>query len=302
MSSFVFARFVRYFDAVSRFGSIRKAAEHLSVSPSAIDRQLLHAEDELRVRLFERLPRGLRLTASGEILIDAIRRWQHDFKRVKFEIEGLRGLRRGEVRLAVAEGPAVEFVPNTLASFIRDHPNISHRVVVAGSEDVRDLVLEGKVDVGLSFNPQEVPALRIERAVKFRLGAVVPPNHPFAGLKSVKLSDCAQHPVIIPDEATSLRHVVDSAVAKTKINLRAVVTASSIALMKAMVAEGCGVGLLTSLDASLEIRSGKLVYVPLSDKAITPSSLSLIVAAERQLAVASILLTRYFAVAMDELT
>jgi DNA-binding transcriptional LysR family regulator len=58
MSSFVFARFVRYFDTVSRVGSIRKAAQQLSVSPSAIDRQLLHAEDELRVRLFERLPRG----------------------------------------------------------------------------------------------------------------------------------------------------------------------------------------------------------------------------------------------------
>jgi hypothetical protein len=67
MSTFVFSRFARYFDAVARLGSIRRAAEQLAVSPSAIDRQLSHAEDELGARLFERLPRGLRLTASGEM-------------------------------------------------------------------------------------------------------------------------------------------------------------------------------------------------------------------------------------------
>ena len=301
MSTFVFSRFARYFDAVARLGSIRKAAEQLAVSPSAIDRQLLHAEDELGVRLFERLPRGLRLTASGEILIDALRRWQHDFSRVKFEIEGLRGLRRGEVRLAVAEGAAMEFVPATLASFVRDHPNISHRVIVAGSEAVGRLVLEGKVDVGLAFNPLIIPGLRIERAVRFRIGAVVLPGHPFAALKSIKLSECTQLPLVLPDETMSLRQVIDAAVGKSKINLRAVVTASSIALMKSLIAEGCGVGLLTNLDAAPEMRSGKLVHVPLADKTVAPSALSLIVAAERQLAVASVLLMRYFAVAMDDL-
>lgn len=301
MSSFVFSRFARYFDTVARLGSIRKAAENLAVSPSAIDRQLLHAEDELGVRLFERLPRGLRLTASGEILIDALRRWQHDFQRVKFEIEGLRGLRRGEVRLAVTEGAAMEFVPATLASFVRDHPNISHRVVVAGSDAVSSLVLEGKVDVGLAFNPRPVPALRVERAVKFRIGAVLPPGHPLAASKSVRLADCAQLPIVLPEETISLRQVIDAAIAKSKLGLRAVVTADSIALMKSMIAEGCGVGLLTSLDAAPEIRAGKLVYVPLADRIIAPSSLSLIVAAERQLAIASVLLMRYFAVAMDDL-
>lgn len=75
MSRFIFARFTRYFDEVARHGSIRKAAEELSVSASAIDRQLLQAEEAFGVALFERLPRGVRLTAAGEILIYGVRRW-----------------------------------------------------------------------------------------------------------------------------------------------------------------------------------------------------------------------------------
>jgi DNA-binding transcriptional LysR family regulator len=65
----VFSPFIRYFDEVARQGSIRKAADRLNVAPSAVNRQILKLEDELGAPLFERLPRGLRLTAAGEILI-----------------------------------------------------------------------------------------------------------------------------------------------------------------------------------------------------------------------------------------
>jgi DNA-binding transcriptional LysR family regulator len=61
-----FSRFLRYFMAVGRLGSIRKAADELNVSASAIDRQILNAEAELGMPLFERLPTGLRLTAAGK--------------------------------------------------------------------------------------------------------------------------------------------------------------------------------------------------------------------------------------------
>ncbi|WP_072395419.1 LysR family transcriptional regulator [Hyphomicrobium sp. CS1GBMeth3] len=296
----MFSRFVRYFDEVARRGSIRRAAEHLNVSPSAIDRQLLQAEEELGVPLFERLPRGLRLTAAGEILVYGVRRWQRDLSRMKFEIEELRGLRRGEVSLAVAEGTTGEFVPYALASFVHDHPRINLRVIVTSSERVWQMVMDGQADVGITFDPKQVPGLRIEHAVKFYLGAIVKPGHPFASLESVKLSDCVLQPLILPDSSVSLRGVIDSALVRTNVDVRPVMTVNSIALIKMMVAQGCGVGLLTDIDAMPEIRMGQLVYVPLADQGIPPSSLSLIVAPERHLSAAAIPLMRYFAVLLEE--
>lgn len=64
-----FSRFLRYFVVVGRLGSIRKAAEILNVSASAIDRQILNVEADIGIPLFERLPTGLRLTAAGEIMV-----------------------------------------------------------------------------------------------------------------------------------------------------------------------------------------------------------------------------------------
>ena len=94
MSRLVFSRFANYLDEIARQGSIRKAAEILNISASAIDKQLIVAEEELDVALFERLPGGMRPTSAGEILVLAIRNWRREFARVQTEITQLKGLRR----------------------------------------------------------------------------------------------------------------------------------------------------------------------------------------------------------------
>ncbi len=60
---------LRYIDQVARSGSIQKAAKELNVAASAIDRQILLLEQDMGVELFERLPRGMRLTAAGDALV-----------------------------------------------------------------------------------------------------------------------------------------------------------------------------------------------------------------------------------------
>ena len=66
-------RLLRYVDEVARVGSIRQAAERLHVAPSAVNRRIQDIEDELGTPIFERLPRGMRLTAAGELFVRYIR-------------------------------------------------------------------------------------------------------------------------------------------------------------------------------------------------------------------------------------
>lgn len=71
-----FSRMLIYFVEVARQGSVRKASEHLNVSASAIDRQILAAEEEIGVPLFNRLPSGMRLTSAGEFLVRGALDWR----------------------------------------------------------------------------------------------------------------------------------------------------------------------------------------------------------------------------------
>ena len=66
-------RFLSYVDEVARVGSMRQAAERLHIAPSAVNRRILDIEEELGTLLFERLPRGVRLTSAGELFVIYIR-------------------------------------------------------------------------------------------------------------------------------------------------------------------------------------------------------------------------------------
>ena len=85
----------------SYLGSIRKAADALNVASSALNRQILDLEADLGSRLFERLPRGVRLTAAGEVLLAYSRQAISQLKAVESQIEQLRGLVRGHVAATV---------------------------------------------------------------------------------------------------------------------------------------------------------------------------------------------------------
>src|SRR5579872_2732022 len=105
------AAVLRYFDHVARHGSIRKAADALSVASSAVNRQILRLEDEMGVALFERGRSGVRPTAAGELLLRHVRETQNEYQRTRAEIASLGGTVSGDVRIISLESLLVRFLP-----------------------------------------------------------------------------------------------------------------------------------------------------------------------------------------------
>ncbi|MDN5680701.1 MAG: LysR family transcriptional regulator, partial [Ewingella sp.] len=117
-------RLLMYLDQVARAGSIRKAAARLHISASAINRQILALEDELGTPLFQRLPRKMVLTAAGEVLIHHVRQTFKELEWAQVKIEELKGLRRGEVTVAMMSGLAANLLPRLASEFRRAHPRV----------------------------------------------------------------------------------------------------------------------------------------------------------------------------------
>ena len=120
-----FMRILGYVDEIARSGSIRKAAEHLNLTASALNRRIMDIEEELGTLLFERRPRGVRLTSAGELFLDLARRQLSDTERMLSQIEELKGLRRGVVRIACSQALAHSFLPASIALFRKQFPMLS---------------------------------------------------------------------------------------------------------------------------------------------------------------------------------
>lgn len=282
-----FSRFLRYFVVVARSGSIRKASERLNVSASAIDRQILRAERELGVALFERLPSGLRLTAAGEMLLDAGQRWSREFDQLSGRLDDLRGLRRGTVRIAAIDALAQALLPGIVRDVQADLPGVAFEIAVLDNPDVIAAVTSGAVDCGIALDPQSSRTLQVRAHAGIPLGFVTPPGHAIAALDAVRFSRCAELAMIAPAEPLALCDQVAALEASSGVAMRVAVRSDNIQFIKSLVRSGVGIAILARIDVIDEVARGELGFVPLSDPILRPLALALCVDPARQLSVAA---------------
>jgi DNA-binding transcriptional LysR family regulator len=265
-----FSRFTRYFRVVARAGSIRRAAEELNVSASAIDRQLLRAEEELQTPLFERLPTGLRLTAAGELLMAASADWTKDFERVRAQMADLRGLRREIVRQVRL-----------------NYPGVSFTLRVLDNAEVAGALARGDVDFGIMLDPHSSRDLMVRARLDVTLGFATLPGHEIARKPRQRFSACEDHPIVAPHEPLALCQQVRALEAATSTTLNVVAASDNIDMIKALVREGIGAGILSSIDVAAEVGRGQLAFTPISDPMVRPLTLALCQAPARQLSSAA---------------
>jgi DNA-binding transcriptional LysR family regulator len=283
----VFSRFLRYFVAVGRLGSIRKAAEELNVSASAIDRQILNVEAEIGMPLFERLPTGLRLTAAGEIMMAAGGNWQKGLSDMLGQIEDLRGLKRGHVEIAMIDALAKGYIPTVIQAIKSRYPEITIGIRVLENDRVRQAVARGEVDFGILFEPQSYRDLTVRAFVEVVLGFVTPAGHPIGAKPEARFSSCVGSQMIMPAEPLAVSQQIAVLEGATGVSLGRTVTCDNIQMIAALVLEGVGIGILTSLDVITEVRDERLAFTRISDPMLRPMTLALCSASTRNLSYAA---------------
>ncbi len=259
-------RMLRYLDEVARSGSIRKAANRLNVAASAVNRQILSLEEELETPLFERLPSGLRLTATGEILIAHVRETMREHQRTLGRMAALKGLTRGEVIIATMGGLAASILSEVLGAFRRSHPRVKLVVRVLTRDAIVQAVLGGEADLGLAYNLPSHPRLYRAMECDHPIGAVFAPDHPLAGRLSVRFADLLPYPLVMPERGMSLRDTIDMLV-PANVDVTPSVETNSLELMKHLARESPSVSFMSLIEVDEDLHAGRLAFVPFTGSA-----------------------------------
>lgn len=259
------ARVLRYLDEVVRRGSIRKAAEHLHVAPTAVNRQILDLEAELGAPLFDRIHNRLRLTPLGEMVLAHVRSTLREHAALRERIAEFKGLRRGEITVAATTGLAGSLLPSLVHEFRRSHPGMAVRVIDLPIAQIVAAVEGGDADLGLGYDLPQRPGLRTLAASEWQIGAVLPPRHALARQSSLLLGECVGHALILPASPLTIRTLLDEAFARNAIEVTPVAESTSVALIQRLVTLGEGIALLNALDVVDELARSALAFVPLRD-------------------------------------
>jgi DNA-binding transcriptional LysR family regulator len=277
------AHWILYLHQVARLGSVRSAARALNVAPSAISRAIKDVEETLGEKLLERLPRGLRLTAAGELVAMHAGQVLRGLDHMEGSLDELRGLRRGHVTVAAVQATAADLFPRILATFRRTHPRITFTCRFVGSAEVAEHVASGEADIGISFNAVASSLLRELIAVPLPFGAIMAPNNPLAACTTLRLHDLADAdiPLILPDNTISTRWILDDLLRSTSLEFAPAITTSYPDFIVAATRHGAGIAFQTPVGIERELRDGTLVFVPLVDRRLKAPLLSVLISSRR---------------------
>lgn len=242
-------RTLRAFVEVVRQGGFSQAAKVVFATQSTVSKAVKQLEDELGLPLLDRLGHKSRLTAAGEIVYRRAVRLLAERDDLAAELEELRGLKRGALRLGLPPiGSSTLFAP-LFALYRRQYPHVEIRLVEHGSDRLNELLQAGEIDfAGLLLPTPEEFAHQVVRQEP--LMALVSTDHPFAERKAVSLSDLRDMPFILFESGFALNRIIREACRRNGFDPVIAARSSQIDFIAELVGAGLGVAFLPRMIAA----------------------------------------------------
>jgi DNA-binding transcriptional LysR family regulator len=276
------AAVLRYFDAVARLGSIRRAADSLNVASSAVNRQIIKLEEEIGTALFERQRTGVALTPAGEVLLRHARETLIDYDRARADMATLSGTVTGNVRIISLESLTLRFMPRVVTELAQAYPQMTLTVVGVDPSSIGDELRSGRNDFGVLFVDKRLSRIDVIESFPTSIGAVMRPDHPLATKRKLTLTECAKYPVVMLNDRWLLDGVMAAEFAGSGARLVPRIVSNSVDFMRQAVLSGLGIGFFTPVGFLDEIARGELVHVPLAEPGLADSAIGILVPQDRR--------------------
>jgi len=237
-------RHARAFVAVAHLRSFTKAAAALHLSQPALTVQIRNFETALKTKVFDRSSRSVELTRMGQELLPMLERTLHELDAIVADTHAVSAGRTGVVRIAALPSFAASLLPEVISATRQAEPGLSFVVRDAVASRVIDFVREGEVDLGLTGGEVPPDGVEVLHRAHDRLCVVFPRDHALAQHRAVKLKHLVEVPLVLTDQATSVRAVVEGAFARAEHRPRLVCETTYMMTAAALVSCGLGVTIL----------------------------------------------------------
>jgi DNA-binding transcriptional LysR family regulator len=184
-------RQLRYFVAVGEEQHYGRAAQRLRVAQPALSRQIQNLEEEIGFKLFERLPRGVKITEAGKLFLDDTRRILDGINDATARAKRIASGQSGTLRIGFVESISWQgIVPDSLRDFREHHPDVELQLKSLRSLEQFPAIHSGALDAGFALpiaDPTHGLAHLQIGVIKHLLA--VPIEHPLTSQKSIRLRD-----------------------------------------------------------------------------------------------------------------
>jgi DNA-binding transcriptional LysR family regulator len=256
------------FSKAAELSSFTAAAKVLRLSQAAVSQRVQTLEKTLGTPLFKRQGGRVLLTEAGQKLYDYGQRILDLHRQARRDITGHQSPVGGELSLAASSIPGEHLLPTLLPLFARKHPHIRVRAAISDSMGVMVQVERGQASLGLVGRKTDNPHLEFRYLASDRMVLIVPPGHALNRRKKVALKQLLDHPLIVREVGSGLRHCLEKSLdhaGRSLADLHVVMELGSNEAIKEAVLRGVGVAILSTYAVQKELRAGQLHALEVHD-------------------------------------
>ncbi|MEB0058447.1 MULTISPECIES: LysR family transcriptional regulator [unclassified Variovorax] len=231
--------------------SLTKAAEASHIGLAAASRRIALLEHRFKTPLLERSSRGVELTPAGAALLPYAKRMLIEINQMQSEMSDHAVGRRGVLRILANTSVITESLPEDLAGFALENPDVRLVLEERWSSEIVRALLAAEGDVGIIVEGTRTDGLETFAYSSDRIAVVMPAGHPLARLADMKFVDLLDEDLIALESSSSMMHLLaeQAVIAERTLQLR--VEVRSFEAVCRMVQAGLGIGLLPYQAASV---------------------------------------------------
>lgn len=245
-------------------GSLSRAAQQSHIALSAASRRIGLLEEEFGVALLHRKPTGVEATGAGLALASHVRQLLRGIDQMRAELTDYAQGARGHVRLRANVSAMGQSLPDELASFSQQYPDIKLEIREYVSRDILQTLREGSADVGIVTGTAQLAGLRAYPYCADRLVAILPRQHPWRK-KKAQFADLLDYDIIGLESNTNIHRAMEAAAATAGKPLRLRIQVRSFEVVCRMIEAGFGIGILPEGVVQRFRREMALRFVALTD-------------------------------------
>ncbi|WP_313469161.1 LysR family transcriptional regulator [Carnobacterium sp.] len=187
-------RQLHYFQVVARFENMTIAATELHIAQPSLSKSIAALEQDLGVRLFDRIGKRIVLNDYGMIFLTTVEKIFRTIENSKHELSHLVEIEERSVAIGASSS---RFLQDLFQTYFISHPDqrfkISH---ITQQKKLEQKLLDGEIDLGIFYTPTDHPEIESKPLLTEEIFLAVPPNHQLAKKKSVNLNEVANDPFI----------------------------------------------------------------------------------------------------------
>lgn len=259
---------LRVFLAVAECGGIGAGAARLHISQPAVTREIRELEASLGIALFDRHPRGVRLTEGGQRLLQYAQRIFTLEQAAERDLRGFANLSQGELHLGASATLGSYLLPPLLNRFRARHPQVFVSLQISNTGEVTQQLDDGRIALGFVEGDFDRLGYAHRLLARDALLPVVGPRHPLAGRRDLEMAELTGHALYLREPGSGARASIEQAYRAHGLEPRAQMVIGGTEALKRLIAEGHGIAWLSQLVVGEELASGRLVRLDLRERQI----------------------------------